>query len=104
MRFVKDRFNARVVRRARSWSWAELLRRAGRVRAIIGYLLRESQPEAADRDDITVLKLRRHRNAAIIDKGPITAAEVEEIKLATASEAPDHGMIAGKAVAVQENG
>ena len=41
-----DRFNARVVRRARRWSWDELLRRAGRVRASLVQALLHLPPAA----------------------------------------------------------
>ncbi len=43
-----DRFNARVVRQARRWSWAELLRRAGRVRASLVRALLRLPPAALD--------------------------------------------------------
>lgn len=43
-----DRFNARVVRRARSWSWAELLRRGVRVRASLVRALLRLPPAALD--------------------------------------------------------
>ncbi len=43
-----DRFNSRVVRQARRWSWAELLRRAGRVRASLVQALLRLPPATLD--------------------------------------------------------
>ena len=69
IRFYDDmaeahRFNARVVRQAWRWSWAELLRRAGRVRAsLVRALLRVRAPVAACGDDWGDCGLTAHGGA-----------------------------------------